>query len=111
MGARAARRYFTTAEVIDAPTALELGLLSQVVGVDELDGAVDALVETLLANGPRAIRAAKALVLDYAGRAIDGDMIEDSCRRIADIRVSEEGQAGLQAFLEKAEPPWRAGRV
>lgn len=111
IGARAARRYFTTAEVMDASTALRLGLLSEVVGVDELDGAVDAIVETLLANGPRAIRAAKSLVSDYAGRAIDDELIEDSCRRIADIRVSEEGQAGLQAFLDRAEPPWRAAGV
>lgn len=111
MGERAARRYFTTAEVMDAETAFELGLLSEVVGVDDLDSAVAALVDTLLANGPRAVRAAKALVLDYAGRPVDSALVADSCRRIADIRVSAEGQAGLKAFLEKREAPWRSGNV
>jgi methylglutaconyl-CoA hydratase len=107
MGPRAARRYFTTAEVMDADTACQIGLLSEVVGVDDLDAAVNDRVETLLVNGPQAIRAAKSLVLDYADRIVDAELIEDSCRRIADVRVSAEGQAGLQAFLDKTDPPWR----
>jgi len=106
MGQRAARRYFTTAEVIAAEQALHLGLLSELVGVDELDDAVEAHIYALLANGPQAVRDAKRLVLDYADRAVDEALIEDSCERIADIRVSDEGQAGLQAFLEKKPAPW-----
>ena len=111
MGSRAARRYFTTAEVMDAETAHRIGLLSEVVGVDELDQAVEQHLEGLLDNGPEAIRAAKSLDLDYANQALSADLIDDSCRRIADIRVSPEGQAGLKAFLDKADPPWRADRV
>ncbi len=111
MGARAARRYFTTAEVIDAETALQLGLLSEVVGVDDLDAEVENLVDTLLANGPAAVRAAKRLVLDYGSHPIDAALIEDSCVRIADIRVSDEGQSGLKAFLDKQDPPWRSDSV
>ena len=43
IGQRAARRYFMTAETIDAETAQALGLLSEVVGVDDLDSAVESL--------------------------------------------------------------------
>ena len=111
MGQRAARRYFMTAESIDAETALSLGLLSEVVGVDDLDGAVESLVETLLGNGPQAVREAKRLALDYGGRPIDDQVIADSCQRIADIRASDEGQAGLAAFLDKSDPPWRSSGV
>lgn len=111
IGPRAARRYFTTAEVIDAETALHLGLLSAVVGVDDLDSAVSELVETLLANGPLAVREAKALVRDYGGHPVDAAMIEDSCKRIADIRVSPEGRTGLAAFFEKRAPAWRHSDV
>jgi len=107
IGQRAARRYFTTAEVIDAQHAQSLGLLSEVVGAEQLDQAVAAQLEILLANGPIAIRDAKRLVLDYADHAIDAELIEDSCQRIAAIRASDEGQAGLQAFLNKVDPPWR----
>jgi methylglutaconyl-CoA hydratase len=111
MGQRAARRYFVTAEVITAQAALELGLLSEVVEPAQLDQSIDAFIETLLANGPQAVRDGKRLVLDYADQPIDAGLIEDSCRRIADIRVSEEGQQGLAAFLEKRSAPWRTDHV
>lgn len=111
MGARAARRYFTTAEVIPAQRAQALGLLSEVCSAEDLDTTLEASLQTLLDNGPQALRDAKRLVLDYTGKTIDADLIEDSCRRIADIRVSTEGQAGLQAFLDKSAAPWRQSDV
>ncbi len=111
MGQRAARRYFISAEVMDAAKAHQLGLLSELCSSDELDQRVDDLVAILLDNGPVAVRASKRLVLDYANRPIDAEIIEDSCGRIADIRVSQEGQAGLQAFLSKQTPPWRTNNV
>ena len=106
MGERAARRYFTTAERFRAAEGLRLGLVSEVVGEDELDAAVDTLVDALLQNGPQAVRAAKQLVADVAGREITADLIEDTCERIAQIRISDEGQEGLGAFLNKRKPNW-----
>jgi methylglutaconyl-CoA hydratase len=106
MGERAARRYFTTAERFRAVEGLRLGLVSEVVGEDELDAAVDTLVDALLQNGPQAVRAAKQLVADVAGREITADLIEDTCERIAQIRISDEGQEGLGAFLNKRKPNW-----
>lgn len=111
IGQRAALRYSVTAEVISAATALDLGLLSSVVAVEDLDAAVAAMLETLLANGPAAMQAAKQLMNELAGRAIDAALVETTCAAIADIRVSAEGQAGLQAFLQKQTPNWRQGRV
>ena len=111
IGARACRRYFTTADVFDAGDALQLGLLSQVVKPEKLDAAVGELAGQLLGNGPLAVRAAKRLVLDYCNRPLDAQLIADSCQRIADIRVSEEGQAGLKAFLNKSPAPWSQSDV
>lgn len=111
MGARAARRYCMTAEIIGASDAHHLGLLSEVVAAEALDARVEHYVTTLLNNGPQAVRAAKRLVLDYADRAIDSALIEDSCQRIAEIRVSAEGQAGLTAFLNKSAAPWSSEHV
>ena len=34
------------------------------------------------------------------------DLIEKTCELIADIRVSDQGQEGLSAFLEKRKPNW-----
>lgn len=107
IGERAARRYFTTAERFFADEALRLGLLSQLVEEDELDAAVASLAEQVIANGPLAVRAAKKLVTEVAGKEINAELIELSCQRIADIRVSEEGQEGLAAFLEKRSAAWQ----
>jgi len=106
IGERAAGRYFTTAERFSAERARELGLVSEVVAEGELDRAVAALVEGLLGNSPAAVRAAKQLVRDIGGRAVEPDLVEDTCERIAAIRVSPEGQDGLQAFLHKRQPGW-----
>jgi len=106
IGQRAARRYFVSAEVFDAQAALQLGLLSDVVAAEDLDARVAAMCQQLLQNGPLAVAAAKRLALDMGNREISTELIEDSCRRIADIRVSAEGQQGLQAFLNKTAPVW-----
>lgn len=107
IGARAARRYFLTGEAFDAATACRLGLISEQVGEDALERQVEHWIDTVLDNGPQALKAAKQLVSDVDGAVVNDALIEDTCRRIADIRVSAEGQAGLRAFLDKQPAPWR----
>ena len=107
IGQRAARRYFITAERFSAQEALRLGLLSQVVADEtELDRTIDTVASNLLTNSPAAVSAAKELVFAVAQREISDPLIDDTCRRIADIRISTEGQEGLTAFLEKRTPAW-----
>jgi len=106
IGQRAARRYFVTAERFNAHRALQLGLVDEVVDAEQLDQEVDRLVEAVLANGPEAVIAAKQLVFDVAGKPIDQQLIDSTCESIAAIRVSEQGQEGLQAFLQKRKPHW-----
>ncbi|MEP5567411.1 MAG: enoyl-CoA hydratase/isomerase family protein [Halioglobus sp.] len=107
MGQRASRRYFATAERFSADEALRLGLVAQLVADEEaLDAAVCSLVDLLLANSPAAMAASKQLVFEVAGQSIDEALIDMTCQRIADIRVSPEGQEGLSAFLEKRSPNW-----
>jgi methylglutaconyl-CoA hydratase len=92
IGAGNARRYFVSGERFDAETALRIGLVSEV--ADDLDTAVDRVVGELLSAGPRAARWAKRLVAERP----DGP---ETARWIAERRASDEGQEGLQAFLEK----------
>jgi methylglutaconyl-CoA hydratase len=106
MGEREARRYFLTAEVFDAAEALRIGMLSAVVPVAELDSTIDALAKHLLAGGPQAHAKIKDLVRAVAGRALDAALIEDTAKRIAEIRVSPEGREGIASFLEKRKPRW-----
>lgn len=107
MGSRAARRYVLTAERFFAEEAMRHGLVSEITET-ALDEAVQPLLKTLLNNGPAAVAAAKRLILDVAQRPIDASVVTDTVERIADIRVSAEGQEGLSAFLQKQTPTWQA---
>ena len=109
LGEQASRRYFTTAERFDAGTAKALGFVHEVVAAEALDAKVAELVAALVANGPQAVKACKRLVQDLAGRPIDDALRGDTARRIADVRASEEGKAGVQSFLGKRAPPWLPG--
>ena len=109
MGARAARRYFLTAEVFDAQEALRIGLLSDVVPGAQLDAAIEALLKHLLAGGRVALAKIKDLICAVASGPIDDTMVADTARRIAEIRVSPEGREGIASFLEKRKPSWIEG--
>lgn len=107
IGARAARRYFLTAERFDAAEALRLGLVHELASAAELEARGRALLACLAANAPGAMAAAKVLVRYVAGRPIDDGVIEETARVIADLRAGEEGREGVAAFLEKRAPAWR----
>jgi methylglutaconyl-CoA hydratase len=109
MGEQAARRYFVTAERFSAAQAHAMGFVHELCTADGLDAKVAEIVATLVANGPVATRACKALVQDMAGRTIDDALRAETARRIADIRASDEGREGVQSFLNKRKPAWLEG--
>src|SRR5262245_1067283 len=94
MGEQAARRYFITAERFGAAEAHRMGFVHELCPADQLDAKVDAIVAALLANSPAAVKACKRLVQDMAGRDISANLRDDTARRIADIRASDEGREG-----------------
>lgn len=106
IGARAARRLFLTGEVFNAEDALKLGLISELLPPEQLDEAVLNVVSKLLNNGPIALTKTKALIEKVKNQPRDHALTEYTCELIAELRVSEEGQEGLSAFLEKRKPSW-----
>jgi methylglutaconyl-CoA hydratase len=106
MGEQAARRWFITAERLSALEAHRIGFVHECVAPQTLDAKVDEIVAALVANGPQAVKACKQLVQQVAGHAITPALREDTARRIADIRASEEGKEGVQSFLHKRSPAW-----
>ena len=109
MGARAAHRWFLTAERFGAARATACGLVHEAVPAGDLDARVAALTRSLVQAGPEAVKACKKLLHDVAGQEMSDSLLEDTAERIADIRVTPEGREGISAFLDKRKPNWLAG--
>jgi methylglutaconyl-CoA hydratase len=105
IGVSAARELFLTGARFTATRARQVGLVHQVVAGAELDRTVDVYLRELLTSGPEAIAAAKALIREIGGSRA-ADVIGLTTTRIAEQRVSPEGQEGMRAFLEKRKPEW-----
>lgn len=112
IGARQARRYMLTAEVMSATVAERLGLVHVLAPPEQsLDEAAAPLIKAIMRNGPQALTAAKLLVRDFCGHPIDEALIEDSARRLAELRVGAEAREGLDAFINKRLPAWEGKDV
>lgn len=107
IGLKASRRFFQTAERFFADKAMQLGLVDEIVDADELTPAVNKMIATLLNNSPQAMRQAKQLAFDVAYQEVNEALLSDTSARIANIRVSSEGQEGLSAFFDKRTPSWQ----
>lgn len=106
IGARAARRYFLTAERFSAAEAYRLGLLHELVPTQELDARIGELLGALLAAGPHAQAECKSLLRAIVNRPIDAGVATETAQRIARVRASAEGKEGVAAFLAKRKPAW-----
>jgi methylglutaconyl-CoA hydratase len=105
IGESAARELFLTGARFDAVRARELGLVHRVVPAAGLDEAVDGYVRDVLTSSPTAVRAAKELIKEIHGSR-PSEVIAVTTGRIAEQRVSSDGQEGMRAFLEKRKPNW-----
>ena len=108
IGLREARRLFITGEVFDAAVAARIGLLHAVVSATELDEAIERQLYLLAKAGPQAQCEAKQLALRIGGADVaQAEHIDQTnAELIARLRISEEGQHGLGAFLDKRAPAW-----
>jgi len=110
IGETHARALFPGGRRFDAIRAQRIGLVHEVVeGVEALDAAVDQAIADILASGPTAVRAAKAIVREVRGLG-HGSAKWHTARVIARQRVSEEAQEGFRAFTEKRRPAWAPDR-
>jgi methylglutaconyl-CoA hydratase len=106
IGRRQARRYMLTGERFDASKALEMGLVHEVVTKESGEALLDDIVQSLLQGGPLSHRKIKKLVHDVSERTLADELMENLSWRIANQRISDEGQEGIRAFLEKRSANW-----
>jgi len=105
MGEGKARELFITGERMGADRAHEVGLVNKVVDDDKLDEEVNSLIEFILSSGPEAVAMAKKLVSEVPNMSPD-EFKPYTAEMIARLRVSDEGQEGMDAFLNKRSPKW-----
>ena len=106
IGYSQARVLFLTGKRFDADLARKIGLVHEVVPEEELDAAVERVAAQLLQGGPAAQAAIKE-ALRQVEATEPMEALGIMTQLIAELRVGEEGQEGLGAFLEKREPFWR----
>jgi methylglutaconyl-CoA hydratase len=107
IGPRTARGLFATGRIFDAAHAERIGLVTETVAdAAALAAAAERIATEMMACAPGAVADSKTLVDDVAYQEIDHGLLEETAKRIARARVSEEGQEGVRAFLGKTKPSW-----
>jgi methylglutaconyl-CoA hydratase len=105
MGEGKARELFITGERMNGDRAYEVGLVNKSVDDDKLDAEVEALTKMILTSGPEAVAMAKKLVSEVPAMAPE-QFKPYTAEMIARLRISDEGQEGMDAFLNKRKPNW-----
>jgi methylglutaconyl-CoA hydratase len=100
IGVRAVRRYGMTGSLFDAAEALRIGLVDEVASAGQFDAAVAGIVDDLLAAAPQAVAECKKLIEHVAGPVTE-QMRQDTAKWLARVRVGEEAQNRMHAFLNK----------
>lgn len=105
MPRKAALELMMTGRRITADEALRLGLVSRVVGRDDLDNAVDLVVENLASASPTVLRMGRDAF--YAVEDLNFDAALDQLHiGLTEVASTEDAAEGVAAFLEKRRPRW-----
>ena len=103
VGERLARYLLLTGELIDADSALRMGLVNEVVLASQLAVRGDALIASLAEGGPEALARTKAFLQQFSRQAMS---IDEAAKASEAPRLSRECQEGLRAFFDKKPVPW-----
>jgi enoyl-CoA hydratase/carnithine racemase len=109
VGRKRAMELALSGDVIDARTALDWGLVNQVVPAAELDDAVRDLLE----RTTRGSALSKGIGKQALYAQIDLDQPKAYARAVEVMAATSQlpdAQEGIRAFLEKRKPRWRHGR-
>jgi crotonobetainyl-CoA hydratase len=97
-----------TGRPITAQKAAELGLVNQVVPIDQLLPAAFALAEIICQNAPLAVQASKRIAREIHEGVVEREM-SDWARSVGEqdsLMASADAREGMRAFAEKRSPQW-----
>lgn len=99
------REFFLTGERLTAEKACEVGLVNFTAPPEEINKVIEDLVKQLISSGPAAIAMCKELLSRVPELSLE-EAGKYTAEVIAKLRMSDEGQEGMNAFLEKRKPEW-----
>jgi enoyl-CoA hydratase/carnithine racemase len=105
VGRKRAMQMLLTGEPIDAATALDWGLVNQIVPADQLNAAVDNLVEAIARSSAYTVGLGKHAFYDQIDRA-EHDAYEHTKAVMTENAQAADAQEGMTAFLQKRAPNW-----
>ena len=106
IGEYGARELMITGRRIHGKEAEHFRLVNRSVETPRLEEILDEVTGLLRTSGPVAMSQCKTLIHDVANKLTFAETYEYTARMIAEIRASDEGQEGMNAFLEKRKPNW-----
>jgi methylglutaconyl-CoA hydratase len=109
MGSRTCRRYMVTGERFAAAEAYRVGLVHEIAPAEKIDEKIDELLIHLVVGGSAAHAKTKSLIDLMTCSPLDQALMEETARRISQVRASDEGKEGIRSFLEKRKPSWVPG--
>lgn len=101
-----ARELMISGRRFKAPEAEKKRLINKSLNISDLEEYLSKTSELILSSGPRAVQMCKELIYGVTNELTLNEAMEFTARMIADIRKSDEGQEGMNAFLEKRKPGW-----
>jgi len=105
VGVSKAKEMIFTGDIIDAQTALSIGLVNQVVSADQLMSVCLELANKIASKGPTAIKLAKTVI----NQGIQANLCTGSAYEKEAFGLcfaTGEPKEGMSAFLEKRKPNW-----
>src|SRR5271155_2956652 len=106
VGPAKAAEMFYTGEMIDAQTALRLGIVNQVYPAAQLENAAKTLAEKIAQGPPASIRAIKQAVFGTQKKEL-AHALEQEVRQQIQCYLTQDCREGIQAFLEKRAPKFQ----
>jgi methylglutaconyl-CoA hydratase len=106
LGESGTRELMLTGRRINGKEAEKFRLVNQSVPAEKLEEHVASVIALLRSSGPAAMSHCKSLIHEVSNNMSLAEAYDYTAKIIAEIRASEEGQEGMNAFLEKRKPKW-----
>jgi methylglutaconyl-CoA hydratase len=106
VGEYGAKDLMLTGRRINGKEAETFRLINKSLEKNMMDEYVNSIIETLITSGPKAINHCKNLIFEISNKLTLEEAGNYTAKMIAEIRISDEGQEGMAAFIEKRKPKW-----